>query len=505
LAEPLYLGIDVGTGGVRAIVADGTGRVAAEGRAPLSSAAGTPDGHHEQDPEHWWSATREAIAGMLEVLNGSTVGSHSGSSVSAGARSGSTASGSPEQIVAASVDGTSGTVVCVDADGRALGNAIMYNDGRAQAQAEHLSDMSGVSIAPSWAIARLLWLAELDPLRYERTRWVIHQADYIASRLTGCFGGSDYSNALKMGYDMNALAWPDWLGKIPGAVDRVPAVAAPADDIGQIDPDVADELGLPRALRLYAGATDGTAGFLASGASLPGQVNTTLGTTLVLKAISSHFVVDPAGMIYCHRLPGGLWLPGAASSTGGEWIRSEFAGQDLAVLDDRAATMVPTDALVWPLVRQGERFPILSPTFQGFRSGGSGGEPAGEDRYAAMLQGTAMVERLCYDALQAVMGQPLGEVYSTGGGSSSDVWMQMRSNVTGRLMHRPSYPEAALGAAVLAAAGHQATPVMSAVQEMVQIERSFTPDRAQQARYDDLYGRFCQCVKEISAKEGGAA
>lgn len=493
MSEPLYLGIDVGTGGVRAIVADGAGRVAAEGRAALSSVAGTPDGHHEQDPEHWWMATREAIARMLDVLAGSTA-------VSA---SGNRASGSLEQIVAASVDGTSGTVVCVDTDGRALGNAIMYNDGRAGVQAEHLSDMSGVSIAPSWATARLLWLAECDPRRYERTRWVIHQADYVASRLTGCFGGSDYSNALKMGYDVNALAWPDWLGQVPGAVDRMPSVAAPADDMGQIDAKVADELGLPRALRLYAGATDGTAGFLASGASLPGQVNTTLGTTLVLKAISADFVDDPTGMVYCHRLPGGLWLPGAASSTGGEWIRSEFEGQDLAAMDDRASRVVPVDALVWPLVRRGERFPILSPTFEGFGLAGSGNALQGEDRYAACLQGTAMVERLCYDTLQVVMGQTPGEVYSTGGGSSSDVWMQMRSNVTGRPMHRPSYPEAALGVAVLAAAGHQAIPVMSAVQQMVRIERSFAPDRAEQASYDDLYGRFCQCAKETSVKEGG--
>ena len=133
-------------------------------------------------------------------------------------------------------------------------------------------------------------------------------------------------------------------------------------------------------------------------------------------------------------------------------------------------------------------------TFAGF--GPAVGDEASAVAYAAALQGTALVERLCYDTLQGVMTQPLREVYSTGGGSSSDVWMQIRSDVTGRVIHRPRIPEAALGSAVLAAAGHQAESVTSAVGRMVQIEASFEPNRALQTRYDDLYAQFCECVND---------
>jgi D-ribulokinase len=472
LADALYLGIDLGTGGVRAAAVHASGRVHAEGRADLSGGALSQGDRHEQDPEQWWTATRRAIARMLDALG----------------RSGS----NDTHIVAASVDGTSGTILCVDADGQSLGPAIMYNDGRAQEQAARLAELSGEPIAPSWAIARVQWLAENDPDRYERARWILHQADYITSRLTLDFGRSDYSNALKMGYDIQSLAWPDWVQAMPGARHRLPDVVAPAEPIGQIDANVANELGLPSNLQLFAGATDGTAGFLASGAAQPGEVNATLGTTLVFKAMSDRFVEDPTGRMYCHRLPGEMWLPGAASSTGGEWISHAFAEADLAAMDRHAAAATPIDVLAWPLVRTGERFPVLKPAFAGFCD-----HVASEaDRFAAMLQGTAFVERMCYHTMQETMGGPQGDTYATGGGSTSNVWMQIRSDVTGSVMHRPAFPEAAFGAAVLAAAGHQQIPVMAAVRQMVQIDRSFVPTAGVRARYDDLYEQFCERVKQ---------
>jgi len=475
----LYLGIDLGTGGVRVVVADTTGRVHAEGRVDLADAAPiSQHDRHEQEPERWWSATKDAIAQMLDALHGS--------------------GGSASRIVAASVDGTSGTIVCVDTDGRSIGSAIMYNDGRASEQAARLSEFSGQPIAGSWAIARVLWLAENDPPRYERARWILHQADYITSRLTRNPGTSDYSNALKMGYDIQSLSWPDWLQGIPGARDRLPDVVAPGDRIGRIDAAVAVELGLPADLLLLAGATDGTAGFLASGAAQPGDVNTTLGTTLVFKAVSDRFIDDRTGRIYCHRLPGGLWLPGAASSTGGEWIRQDYGEADLAAMDQQAATVTPIDGLTWPLVRQGERFPIIAPAFAGFDDAGL--SPA--DRYAARLQGTAFVERLGYDTLFEATGRAPVDVYATGGGSRSDIWTQLRADVTGRVLHRPSFPEAAFGAAVLAAAGSEQIPVTAMVRLMVQIDRAFEPNEQHQAQYRVLYERFRERVRrEVEIRE----
>jgi D-ribulokinase len=112
------------------------------------------------------------------------------------------------------------------------------------------------------------------------------------------------------------------------------------------------------------------------------------------------------------------------------------------------------------------------------------------DRYAACLQGVAMVERLGYEVLDAASGESGGDVYGTGGGSRSDVWTQCRADVTGRVIHRPRCGESAFGTAVLAAAGTHYNSIHEAVGEMVRRERSFEPDRGRTPAYDALYERF---------------
>ncbi len=89
-----------------------------------------------------------------------------------------------------------------------------------------------------------------------------------------------------------------------------------------------------------------------------GELNVTLGTTLVFKGIATQPILDPMGAIYNHRHPAGGYLPGAASSTGGDWIETLFSGKDLATLESAARPLIPTHTAVYPLVKQGERFPF---------------------------------------------------------------------------------------------------------------------------------------------------
>ena len=389
---------------------------------------------------------------------------------------------------------TSGTVVPVDDRGRPLHDAVMYNDGRAALEAEDLNAAAGefcarmgYRFAASFGLAKMLWFARHAPRIVERTRWFLHQADFAAGRLTGCWGVTDYSNALKSGYDLIEEVWPAWLARFPEVFARLPRVVAPAQPLGRLCPEAARATGLPAGLPVFAGASDGTAGFLASGARRPGDFNTTLGTTLVFKGLSRWLCRHPEGLIYCHKLPGGLWLPGAAGNVGCEWIAALFPGRDPAGLDAAAAGRLPIDVPAYPLVRRGERFPFLRPQAEGFLPPESL-DPA--DRYAACLQGVACVERLAYEVLDEVAGTCGGQVFSTGGGSRSDVWLQCRANLTGRPIHRPACPASAAGSAVLAAAGALGCPLAEAAGRLVRIERTFVPDPATAARCQDVYGRF---------------
>ena len=178
-------------------------------------------------------------------------------------------------------------------------------------------------------------------------------------------------------------------------------MAAPGSPIGAVSSAAAAETGLPEGLCVVAGATDGTAAFLASGARSIGDYNTTLGTTLVFKGISSQICRHPQGVIYCHKLPGGRWLPGAASNVGTDWIGAMFAGGDLAAMDAAAASRLPSRHIAYPLVRSGERFPFLAPDARGFFDAEMSDKA---DRYAACLQGVALVERLGYQVLDAAAG-----------------------------------------------------------------------------------------------------
>jgi xylulokinase len=473
--DPLFLGIDLGTSGVRAMAVAAGGRVVADASTPLAAAIPTGTaGWHEQSPAAWWDAVCQTLAALADELR--AAGVH------------------PGRLAGVAVDGTSGTVVALDAAGAPLRPAMMYNDSRATAEAELLNQAAGdfcrklgYQFQASFALAKILWLARNEPELFRRAAWFVHQADYVEGRLTGRPGMSDYSNALKTGYDLVDECWPAWIDSWGPLMERLPRVAAVGSRVGEISAAAAEATGLPQGLPVVAGATDGTAAFVASGVHRPGDYNTTLGTTLVFKGASRKICGHPDGLIYCHKLPEGLWLPGAASNTGGEWIARMFPAADLRALDAAAAGRLPSRCLAYPLARTGERFPFRSATAEGFWL------PEPDDsaaRYAAGLQGVALVERLGYDVLDGATGASGGEVYSTGAASRSDVWMQCRADVTGRVIHRPRSGQSAFGAAVLAAAGVSGRGVGAAIRDMVRLERRFTPDTERQADYQGLYERF---------------
>ncbi len=390
--------------------------------------------------------------------------------------------------------------MALDAAGRPLRPALMYNDPRAAAEAEQINTVAaefcqklGYRFTSSFALAKIAWLQSHEPAVFHSAARFVHQADYVVGRLTGTAEVSDYSNALKTGYDLVDECWPSWIDDLLGVADRLPRVVAPGTRVGTVTAEASAVTGLPEGLAVVAGATDGTAACLASGVRRPGDYNTTLGTTLVFKGISRGICRHPQGLIYCHKLPGGLWLPGAASNTGCEWIGAWFSEERVGELDAAAERLLPTDGLAYPLVRQGERFPFLSEKAIGFFVP-EPDDPA--ERYAACLEGVAFVERLAYDVLDGVGGTCGGEVFSTGGGSQSDVWMQGRADAARRVLHRPACPESAFGTAVLAAAGTDDRGLSEAIENMVRVERTFAPNPTHAEQYDGLYERFCGELKK---------
>jgi xylulokinase len=474
------IGIDVGTGGVRTLAVSAEGDVAAGASVPFDASVLAPQkDRHEQAPEAWWDALCRATTQLAAKLD------------AAGIAHG--------ELAGLAVDGTSGTIAALDGSGNPLRPAIMYNDPRATWEADELNRAAGdfclklgYQFNASYALAKIAWIKRHEPEIFRRTAHFVHQADYVVGRLIDNPKVSDYSNSLKTGYDLVEERWPAWIDEALGLGTRLPDVFAPGTRVGAVSAKAASETGLPEGLPVMAGATDGTAAFLASGARRPGDYNTTLGTTLVFKGISRGICWHPDGLVYCHKLPGGLWLPGAASNTGTEWINQRYPEGYPHTLDAEAAQHLPCVVLAYPLARQGERFPFLAPNAGGFCM------PYTDDAailHAAYLQGTAFVERLAYEVLDAVSGTQGGDIYSTGGGGRNDLWLQCRADVTGRNLHRPACAESAFGSAVLAAAGTIHRGWDRAVQAMVNLESTFRPRPERREEYDRLYQAFCGELK----------
>ena len=475
-SEHLFVGADLGTGGARVVAATRNGSVVARGDAGLPQPRGVcpePLGH-EQEPQQWWAAFRAATASMLAQLTQANIPA--------------------TRIAAISIDGTSGTVVCLGAGGEPIRPALMHNDRRSQRQASTLNEIAdshcdrmGYRFDASFALSKMLWIREHEPALFSRTRYLAHHSDFVQWRLTGAPGISDYSNGLKTGFDLVDECWPEWMGELDGIPERLPSLVAPGRPVGAVSVDASRSTGLPAGTPVVSGATDGTAGALASGLRRFGDYNTTLGTTLIFKCLGRRMARHPEGLVYSHKLPGGRWLPGAASNTGGQWIADRYADADAGALDAAADRLLPTTRIAYPLVGFGERFPFRSAEARGFLV------PASTDEleiYAAHLQGTALFERLCYEMLDDVVGTTSGDVFSTGGGSRSDVWMQCRSDATGRPYHRPRHPEAGFGAAILAAAGTVFGHLPEAIESMVQVEKTFEPNPATGDAYDEAYHRL---------------
>ncbi|WSQ09238.1 FGGY-family carbohydrate kinase [Streptomyces sp. NBC_01231] len=470
-----WLGIDLGTQSVRVLVVTADGTVLGGGSAPL---AGRRDGvRHEQDPEDWWKAVCEASRAALGPLAGL-------------------------RIDGLAVCGTSGTVLMTDGAGRAVGPALMYDDGRAGRVAAGLRE-AGLAVQDTWGLPKALWLMGehgRGPVRGSAggqgagsvTGRITHQPDVITARLVGRPVPTDSSHALKTGYDLERDAWPD----VPGLPEGVlPDVVRPGSRLGEVCPAAAEATGVPAGTPVIAGMTDGCAAQIASGALRPGSWNSVLGTTLVLKGASLVPVRDATGVVYNHRAPDGTWLPGGASSVGAGVLTAAFAGADPAAMDERAAAFEPSRMVTYPLVSPGERFPFAAPDATALVLG----EPANDaDLWAALLQGVAFAERLCLDYLHH-LGAPVdGPLTFTGGAARSAYWNQLRADILGRPARVPEQTEPALGMAALARHGGTGGSRLADVAErMARVRTVVEPRPGRTALFAEPYARL---VDELTVR-----
>jgi sugar (pentulose or hexulose) kinase len=420
--DGLYIGIDLGTTGCRAIAVDDSGTVKAEMSAPIVAPARHND-QVTQDPTVWWKAVSGCLENLLKQID-------------------------PARVRALAVDGTSGTLLLSDDKGNPVTPAIMYNDQRSVEQANKIATLASADSGAQGAgssLSKLLWLHErkLD----KRAKHALHQSDWISGRLTGRFGHSDYNNCLKLGFDAEKMAWPKWVNKLGLDAALLPEVHVPGELLGTVSDDIAKKFGLPADTQVLAGTTDGVAAFLAAGATEPGHAVTVLGTTLVLKLLSDKPVFSREHGIYSHRL-GKHWLAGGASNSGGAVLLQYFK---VAQMQEMTPLLDPenfTELDYYPLPDIGERFPINNPEMMPRL------EPLPGNSitfFQGMLEGIARIEAQGYELLEKLGAPAITTVYTAGGGAKNPAWERIRERILRVKMEKARSGHAAYGSALLAA------------------------------------------------------
>ncbi len=411
----LAIGIDVGTSGVRAVAMDASGRIVANAATRLADIT-----NNHRDPQGWRIAFERTLDQVLEEVNRADVSW-------------------------LCVDGTSGTVLAIDANGQPLAEPLMYSD--AVPDAEILSLIARLAPRESAAhgatsgLGKALMFSSLPGVAH-----VLHQADWIAGQLTGRFDLTDENNALKTGYDPVKREWPAWISETGMKPGLLPHVLPAGARMAAVSPAAVMRFGLTESATIIAGTTDGCASFLATGASQPGEAVTALGSTLTVKILSSEPLFAPEFGLYSHRI-GNMWLAGGASNTGGNVLRHFF---DDAQLVELTTLINPESDLgldFYPLLKPGERFPINDPNMSPCMEP----RPDSDHQFLqALLEGMAGIEALAYQRLGELGAPALSSIRTVGGGSGNPVWSRIRQRKMAVPFPEARSEEAAAGTALLA-------------------------------------------------------
>ena len=489
MGDSLFLGLDVGTSGVKAILVSPAGAVAAAATVPLSLDTPRP-GWAEQDPEAWWQASGTAIRRVLEQR--------------AGAR-----------VAAVGISGQMHSSVFLDKSGAVIRPALLWCDGRTTAECREIVERAGGEphvrewvcnpALEGFTLPKVLWLRNHEPAAFARLATVLLAKDFVRLRLTGVVASepSDASGTLM--FDPAGLRWSrEMLDAVELPRSLLPDVGGSAAVLGRVTEQAGALTGLAPGTPVVGGGADNACGAAGVGAISPGDAVSSWGTSGTVLAPTAEPRVDPGlrAHTFCHVAPGVWYVMGVVLSAGGAfaWYRDQVA-RELPDTDQRDARLVEEAAGVPPGAEgvtflpylQGERTPhrdaSLRAAFVGLSLAHSRAHMT-----RAVLEGVCFALRDCLAVLQE-LGLAPSCLLLTGGGARSAFIRRLQADVFGlpvTTVNREEGP--AYGAALLAAVGVGAFPDLKAAVQCTLTRAPLTEATPEAHRtYQRVYERFRAC------------
>ena len=480
----MYIGIDLGTSGVKAILLSEQGEVLAARTEKLSVSRPHPL-WSEQDPEQWWQATDRALRalGQQHSLQG---------------------------VKALGLAGQMHGATLLDKQQRVLRPAILWNDGRCgeecallEAAVPNAREITGNLMMPGFTAPKLLWVQRHEPDIFRRVDKVLLPKDYLRLRMTGEYA-SDMSDAAgTMWMDVAKRDWSDTMLQACGlSRDNMPALYEGCEITGTLRAELADAWQMP-AVPVVAGGGDNAAGAVGVGMALPGQAMLSLGTSGVYFAVSDGFLSRPESAVhsFCHALPERWHLMSVMLSAASclDWAARLTGQPDVPALIAAAQSADRQAPPVWFLpYLSGERTPHNNPQAQGafFGLTHQHGRP---ELARAVLEGVGFALAEGMDAVHECGVLP-NTVMLIGGGARSAYWRQMLADISGQTLEYRTGGDVgpALGAARLAQIAIEREKPLATLLPQLALEQTHRPDAARAEDYCARRETFREIYRRLS-------
>ena len=440
-----WLGIDVGTGGTRALLVDQAGQMRHASTAPHEDVRMERVLWAEQRPENWWDAARQAVRSVLAE-----------------------AKISGKDVRGIGLSGQMHGLVILDASQHVIRPALIWSDQRSQPQVDWINHTIGKDavlrytanpVLTGFTLPKLLWVRDNEPRNFERVKKMLLPKDYVRFQLTGDFA-SDVSDASGTAlFDVLNRRWAfEMVDAL--ALDRaiLARVYESSEVAGRITEEAARDTGLAPGTPVVAGGGDQASSAVGNGIVAPGVVSCTLGTSGVVFAHSDKPQYDPAGRVhtFCHAVKGAWHVMGVTQGAGLslQWFRNQLApGMDYDALVAEAATApAGSEGLYWLPYLMGERTPHLDAAARGGWIGLTAKHKRA-DLIRSLLEGVSYSQKDCLDIIEQI-GVSIRSVRASGGGARSPFWRQMLADVFDkRVVTLETQEGSAYGAALLALVG----------------------------------------------------
>jgi xylulokinase len=493
----MWLGIDVGTGGSRALLVDERGAVRAGYTALHEDMQMARPLWAEQRPQNWWDAVVEAIRGVLDKsgVNGAAVR-------------------------AIGLSGQMHGLVILDEAHEVIRPSLIWCDQRSQAQVDFVNAKLGTDkvllytanpVLTGFTLPKLLWVRDNEPANFARVRRMLLPKDYVRFRLTGEFA-TDVSDASGTSvFDVVKRRWSyemmDGLG-----LDRaiLPRCYESSEVTGAITPEVAKLTGLKAGTPVVGGGGDQASSAVGNGIVEEGIVSCTLGTSGVVFAHMEKVAYDPAGRVhtFCHAVRDKWHVMGVTQGAGLslQWLRNQLApGTDYDALTKEAAgSPAGAQGLFWLPYLMGERTPHLDATIRGGWVGLTARNTRA-DMIRAVIEGVSYSQRDCLDIIEE-LGVKVSDVRASGGGAKSAFWRCLLAGILNkRVVTLETQEGSAYGAALLALSGeYGSVPEVCSV--AIKETDSVTPKADEAAFYAKahrIYQSIYPALKPICAQIAG--